>query len=126
MSHEPARSSIDYVARHQELRDGFRALSDVIGPTMSGFGKLHRSAMAPGELDGAIKELIALAIGIATHCDGCIAFHVHDALRAGASRAQVEETIGVAVMMGGGTAAVFGSDALTALDQFEQAGVGPT
>jgi AhpD family alkylhydroperoxidase len=126
MSHEPARPSIDYVARHQELQDGFRALSDAIGPTMSGFGKLHRSAMAPGALDGATKELIALAIGITTHCDGCIAFHVHDALRAGASRAQVEEAIGVAVMMGGGPAAVFGSDALTALHQFEQAGVGPT
>lgn len=122
MTVEGTPPSIDYVARHRELQKGFRALSDVIGPTMSGFGKLHRSAMAPGALDGATKELIALAIGITTHCDGCIAFHVHDALRAGATRAQVEETIGVAVMMGGGPAAVFGSDALTALDQFEQAG----
>lgn len=125
MTNDATRRSVNYVARHQELKDGFRALSDVIGPTMSGFGKLHRAAMAPGELDGATKELIALAIGITTHCDGCIAFHVHDALRAGATRAQIEEAIGVAVMMGGGPAAVFGSDALTALNQFEQAGVTP-
>ena len=115
----------DYVARHGHLRKGFRALSDAIGPTMKGFGAMHRGAMEPGELDGATKELIALAIGITSHCEGCIAFHVHDALRAGATRSQVEEAIGVAVMMGGGPAAVFGSDALDALAQFEQAGVTP-
>ena len=112
----------NYIARHHELEAGLRALSDVIGPTMSGFGKLHRAAMAPGALDTASKELIALAIGITSHCEGCIAFHVHDALAAGASRPQIEEAIGVAVLMGGGTAAVFGSDALTALAQFEQKG----
>lgn len=115
--------SVNYVARHHELLAGFRSLSDAIGPTMRGFGKLHRSAMEPGALDGATKELIALAIGITSHCDGCVAFHVHDALRAGASRAQIEEAIGVAIMMGGGPAAIFGSDALAALAQFEQAGV---
>lgn len=115
----------DYVARHGHLQKGFRALSDAIGPTMKGFGAMHRGAVEPGELDGATKELIALAIGITSHCDGCIAFHVHDALRAGATRGQVEEAIGVAVMMGGGPAAVYGSDALDALTQFEQAGVTP-
>lgn len=116
-------TSTNYVARRHELQAGFRALSDVIGPTMSGFGKLHRAAMAPGSLDLGTKELIALAIGITAHCDGCIAFHVHDALAAGATRTQIEETIGVAVMMGGGPAAVYGSDALAALTQFEQKGV---
>ncbi len=115
--------STNYIARHHELQDGFRSLSEAIEPTMSGFGKLHRAAMAPGALDGASKELIALAIGITSHCDGCIAFHVHDALAVGATRAQIEEAIGVAVMMGGGPAAVFGSDALTALTQFEAKGV---
>ena len=115
--------STNYIARHHELQDGFQSLSEAIGPTMSGFGKLHRAAMAPGALDGASKELIALAIGITSHCEGCIAFHVHDALAAGATRAQVEEAIGVAVMMGGGPAAVFGSDALAALTQFEKKGV---
>ncbi len=113
----------DFVARHHQLQQGFRSLGDAIGPTMSGFGALHRASMAPGALDGATKELIALAIGITSHCDGCIAFHVHDALRAGATRPQIEEAIGVAVMMGGGPAAVYGSDAFTALEQFERDGV---
>lgn len=111
--------SKDYVARHAELRQGFRQLHRALPGAMTGFGSLHSSAMADGALSAATKELIALAVGITSNCDGCIAFHVHDALRAGATRTEIEETIGVAVLMGGGPAAVYGSDALAALDQFE-------
>lgn len=62
---------------------------------------------------------MALAIAICVHCDGCIAFHTHDAIRAGASRDEVLDSIVIAVMMGGGPAVVYGSQALEALDQFE-------
>ncbi len=87
---------------------------------MAGFGKMHKAAVADGVLSAKTKELIALAISITSHCDGCIAFHTHDAVKAGATRAEVEEAVAVAVLMGGGPAAVYGSDALEALDQFSQ------
>lgn len=109
----------DFIARRAELRDGFGKLRHSVPGTMSGFAAMHRGAMQDGALSTATKELIALAIGICGHCDGCIAFHVHDALRAGASRTEIEETIGVAIMMGGGRAAVYGADAMVALQQFE-------
>jgi AhpD family alkylhydroperoxidase len=92
--------------------------------TMAGFATLKRQALAEGALPTKHKELIALGIAIAIRCDGCIAYHVHDALRAGASREEVVETIGVAVLMGGGPAAIFGSEALEALEQFEAMPVG--
>ncbi len=111
----------NFPERHTQLRRGFRSLSEVQSGVMAGFGGMHHAAMADGALPTSVKELMALAIGITSHCDGCIAFHVHDALRAGATRAQVEETIGVAIMMGGGPSAVYGSDALEALAQFEEA-----
>jgi AhpD family alkylhydroperoxidase len=66
------------------------------------------------------NELIALAIRIAVHCDGCIAYHVHAALKAHATRREIAETIGVAVMMGGGPSVVYGCEALEAVEQFEQ------
>ncbi len=109
----------DHVARHAELLDGLRRLYRAVPGPMTGFNTLHTRSVEDGALPRVIKELMALAIGITTHCEGCIAFHVHDALAAGATRAQVEETIGVAIMMGGGPALVYGADALTALDQFE-------
>ena len=86
---------------------------------MTGFTMLHKAAGSDGALDAKTKELMALAIGIAVRCDGCIAFHVHDALEAGASEDEIVDTIGVAIMMGGGPAVVYGSAALVALKQFQ-------
>jgi AhpD family alkylhydroperoxidase len=63
---------------------------------------------------------MALGIGIAARCGGCIAFHTNGALKAGATRPEVLETIGVAILMGGAPAMIYGCEALAALDQFEQ------
>ena len=92
--------------------------AELKGP-MGGFSRLHKEAVADGALSTKVKELIALSIAITVRCDGCIAFHVHDALQAGASHDEIVETIGVAVMMGGGPSAVYGAEALEALQQFE-------
>ena len=89
--------------------------------TMAGFMQLHKAASTDSALSAKVKELIALAIGITVRCDGCIAFHVHDAVKAGASHEEIVEAIGVAIMMGGGPAVVYGSQALEALEQFETA-----
>ena len=75
--------------------------------------------MAPGVLTASSKELIALGIAVATNCEGCITIHVHDALKAGASAEEVSEAIGVAIVMGGGSAAVSGTEAIEALQQFK-------
>jgi AhpD family alkylhydroperoxidase len=109
----------------KNYEDLYRQLQGLIGrlggelpETMRGFAQLHKAATADGALGKSTKELIALSIGIAVRCDGCIAYHVHDALKAGATREEIIETIGVAVMMGGGPAVVYGAEALEALDQF--------
>ncbi len=78
--------------------------------------------MADGALSTKFKELITLAISIAAHCEGCIAVHVRAALRAGATRQEIVEAIGVAIYMGGGPAMVYGCEAFEALGQFEASG----
>jgi len=83
----------------------------------AGFAQLAKAATAPGALEPLAKELMALAIGIASHCDGCIGFHVKAALRLGATRAQVAETVAMCVYMGGGPALMYGAKALDAFDQ---------
>jgi alkylhydroperoxidase/carboxymuconolactone decarboxylase family protein YurZ len=50
---------------------------------------------------------------------GCIAYHVHDAVLAGASREEVVETIGVAILMGGGPAMMYGCEAMAAFEQYQ-------
>jgi AhpD family alkylhydroperoxidase len=97
--------------------------AELKGP-VSGFGQLHREALAEGALDSKTKELMALAISVTSRCRGCIAYHVHDALKAGATRQEVLETIGVAIFMGGGPSMVYGCEALDALEQLEAADSG--
>jgi AhpD family alkylhydroperoxidase len=108
-------------ARYDELSQGLADLGKVVPSVMDGFSRLHRNAITGGALDERTKELMALAIAVAVRCDGCIAFHVHDAVRAGATRDEVAEAIGVAVLMGGGPAAVYGTEALRAYEQFAEA-----
>jgi len=55
-----------------------------------------------GALDRKTKELIALGIAIATRCDGCIGFHMEALVRLGATREELEETLGMTIYMGGG------------------------
>ncbi len=108
-----------YPEYNRKLRGLMGKLGKEIPNTMAGFTRLHGAASHPGVLDTRTKELLALAIGITVRCNGCIAFHIHDALEAGATRQEILETISVAVLMGGGPAVVYGAEALEALDQFE-------
>lgn len=108
----------DYVAYHHHLEERLTQLGREVSGPMTGFARLHKKAVEAGVLDAKTKELMALAIGIAVHCDGCIAYHTHDAVAAGASRAELLETIGVALMMGGGPASIYAAHTLDAIDQF--------
>ena len=85
---------------------------------MSGFARMHKKAVEDGALSGKVKEMMALAISIAVGCDGCIAYHVHDALAAGATRGELLETIGVALFMGGGPGSIYAVHAMDAIEQF--------
>lgn len=96
---------------HRELR---RAIPDVY----KGFGELHHAAFAPGALDAKTKELIALAIGVIERCDGCIASHAQAAARAGATRQEAAEAIGVTYLMNGGPATIYGPRAYAAFCEF--------
>ncbi|ODV09902.1 MAG: hypothetical protein ABT19_14170 [Rhodanobacter sp. SCN 68-63] len=83
--------------------------------------KSSKSAMEAGALSAADKELMALAIGVATHCDGCIGFHTKALARLGVERAKLMETLAVAVYMGGGPSLMYAADAVRAYEEFTAA-----
>jgi AhpD family alkylhydroperoxidase len=109
----------DYPEYHRHLGRLIKELRDEVPAAMRGFSEMHSGALADGALSTQTKELMALAISIAVRCDGCIAYHVHDALKAGATGEEITETIGVAILMGGGPALIYGAEALEALQQFQ-------
>lgn len=96
-----------------------KVLRSDIGDTMQGFSALAQAATKSRALDRKTKELIALSIGVATRCDGCIGFHSEALVKLGATREEVEEALGVAIYMGGGPALMYAADLIGAYDQFK-------
>jgi AhpD family alkylhydroperoxidase len=111
-------SDKDYTEIVGHLTKTLRTMHREIQGPMRGFGSLADSAKADGALDAKTKELIACAISIALRCDGCIGFHTRGAIKAGASRQEFMDMIGVAIMMGGGPSTVYGAYAVDAFEQF--------
>ena len=85
---------------------------------MQGFGAMARGAMGAGALDEKTKELIAMAIGVAARCDGCLGFHAKALVRLGATPEEFHELLGVAVYMGGGPSLMYAAHALEAFEEF--------
>lgn len=108
----------EYSKNYNDLTKLIDEIGIKIPETMKGFNILHKTSITKGVLPSKTKELIVLGIAITMRRDGCIAFHVHDALQAGSSSKEIMETISVAILMGGGPALVYGYEAMEALEQF--------
>jgi AhpD family alkylhydroperoxidase len=110
---------MDWLQTTKELTAQLRNLRGGAPEVMKAFSGLAQAALARKALDVKTKELIALAIAVAVRCDDCIAFHAKAALDQGASRDEIIETLGMAVYMGAGPAAMYASHALEAFTQLE-------
>lgn len=84
---------------------------------MKGFGDMATAATKDGALDKKSKELIALALGVASRCDGCIGFHTQALSKLGAKREEVIEALGMAVYMGGGPSLMYAAEAISAFEE---------
>jgi AhpD family alkylhydroperoxidase len=103
------------------LRPLTRELRHAIPDVFKDFGELHNAALATGALDVKTKELMAFAIAVTERCDGCIASHARASVAAGATREEAAEAIGVAILMRGGPATVYGPRAYAAFCEFADA-----
>ena len=102
----------------QDINQAVGTLRAAQPGTLEGFSAMSKAAMEPGVLSAIDKELMALSIGVAGHCDGCIGFHVKTLVRLGASHAQLTETLAVAVYMGGGPSLMYAAEAVRAWEEF--------
>ena len=104
-----------------ELRDPALALRKAIPDVYEGFnGRCTTPPTPTGRWTRKTKELIALAIATAQHCDGCIASHARGAASAGATEAEVAEALGVCIQMMGGPGTVYAPRAFAAFREFAE------
>lgn len=104
----------------QDISSSLSKLRKEIPEVISGFSALAQSASKEGALNKKTKELIALALGVAARCDGCIGFHVQALVKLQVTREELLETLGMAIYMGGGPSLMYAADALSAFEEFTQ------
>ena len=92
-----------------------------IPDTMRGFSTMAQAATKEGALDAKTKELIAAALSVAARCEPCVGFHAQALVKLGASRAEMAETMAMAVYMGGGPSLMYAAKMSAAFDEFTAA-----
>ena len=65
------------------------------------FYNIDHNTYLEGEIPSKYKELMGLSVSAALRCDDCINYHIIQAWRLGANRMEVEETLNVALVVGG-------------------------
>lgn len=105
----------------QSISAGLSTLRTSTPEVMKSFSELGRAATADGALDAKTKELIALALSVASRCDPCIGFHAKALVKLGATRQEIDETLGVTTYMGGGPSVMYAANAVAAFDEFARA-----
>lgn len=108
----------DWIEMTRNLSAGLREMRGGAPEVMKAFSAIAQAATKAGALDTKTKELIALAIGVATRCDDCIAFHAKAASERGATSEEILETLGMAIYMGAGPSVMYAAHALEAYNQF--------
>ena len=111
----------NYDRMADEVSESSAELIRSLPSAMKGFKALGAATFADGALTRKTKDLIALALSIASGCDGCVAYHARRLSDQGVEREQVVEAIGVAIQMGGGPSMVYGGEAVRAFNSFQTA-----
>ena len=111
----------EYKSHIKDISAGLATMRADQPDLMKAFNEMAGAATRSGALDEKTKELIALALGVATRCDACIGFHTQALVKLGATRQEVDETLGVATYMGGGPSLMYAAKTSAAFDEFSAA-----
>jgi AhpD family alkylhydroperoxidase len=99
--------------RHQ-LAATIGEIARIEPDVVRGYRALGEAGAKNGTLGAKTRELVALAVAVSLRCDGCIATHTHAALKAGATREEITEALGVAIAVNAGAALVYSARVMDA------------
>jgi AhpD family alkylhydroperoxidase len=105
---------LDWNEYHKELLATIGQIGSLSPDTVRGYSVLSGAGAKTGKLDAKTRELIALAVAVTTRCDGCITVHTDAAIKQGATKEEIAETLGVAVALNAGAALVYSARVMDA------------
>jgi AhpD family alkylhydroperoxidase len=106
---------LDWNGYYGELIARIGDLSKLSPDTVRGYQALSGANSKTSKLGEKTRQLISLAVAVTTRCDGCITVHSDAALKAGATKEEIAEALGVAVAMNAGAALVYSTRVLDAV-----------
>ena len=107
---------LDWNNYQKEIGGRLGELSKLSPDTLKGYQTLSGANSKTTLLGEKTRQLISLAVAVTTRCDGCIVFHTDAALKAGASKEEISEALGVAVAMNAGAALIYSTRVLDAVE----------
>jgi AhpD family alkylhydroperoxidase len=84
--------------------------------SVRGYQTLSNANSKTTHLGEKTRQLISLAVAVTTRCDGCIVVHTDACLKAGASKEEIAEALGVAMAMNTGAALIYSLRVMDAVD----------
>ena len=106
---------MDWNEYMKQVLGGVGDLAKLSPDTVHGYMTLSKAGAKTNHLDEKTRQLISIAVAVTTRCDGCITIHTAAALKAGATKDEISEALGVAVAMNAGAALVYSVRALDAV-----------
>ena len=107
---------LDWNAYQSELSKTIPQFAKLSPDSLKGYQTLSAANSANSHLGEKTRQLVSLAVAVTTRCDGCITFHTDAALKAGASKEEIAEALGVAMAMNAGAALIYSLRTLDAVD----------
>jgi len=107
----------NYADQYHKMSSLLGRMNELLPEQTQSFFEFHKASMKSSVLSEKFKELICLAISICIRCEDCLVYHMHDAIKLGATKEEILDIIGLSVVMGGGPALMESCNALVALEQ---------
>ena len=112
---------MDWNTYRKQVTTGVGQIGKLSPDTVKGYVQISQANAATGTLDAKARELISLAVAVSLRCDGCITVHTAAARKAGATKEEIAEALGVAIAVNAGAALVYSTRTMDAFDALDQA-----
>jgi AhpD family alkylhydroperoxidase len=107
---------LDWNGYQKQIMSELGELKKLSPDTVRGYMTLGGANAQTTKLGEKVRQLISLACAVTTRCDGCITVHTDLALKAGATKEEIAEALGVAVSMNAGAALIYSTRVLDAVE----------
>jgi AhpD family alkylhydroperoxidase len=98
---------LDWNEYQKEIGSRLAEFMKITPDSVRGYQMLSNANSKTTHLGEKTRQLISLAVAVTTHCDGCIVVHTDAALKAGATKGEIAEALGVAMAMNTGAALIY-------------------